>query len=157
MVQKIHLLQLWMLKIRGYVSINKTIKFCLIDMLCSLFYLNTANSQTPKTDTLNLPLQKAEELFVKNNLQLLAQRLNVDATQALIIQARLYPNPGINGTLGAYNPDTRKWFEEDYPNAERAFQVSQLIVLSRKIHKQTNIAETNYKLQKTTYTTCYAH
>lgn len=103
-------------------------------------------AQMPKDDTLNLTISKAEELFVKNNLLLLAQKLNVDASQALILQAKLYPNPTLGAVQGAYNPDTKKWFEQDYPNGERAYQFSQLIVLSRKIHKQVKIAETNYKL-----------
>ena len=98
------------------------------------------------TDTVTISLQQAEMQFVKNNLQLLAQKYNVDATQALILQAKLYPNPNIGLNQGAYNTQTRKWFEQDYANGEQAYQVSQLIVLSRKIHKQVNMAETNYKL-----------
>ncbi len=104
------------------------------------------NAQLPKTDTLSLTLKDAEGLFIKNNLQILAQKYNVDATQALIIQAKLYPNPNINIEQGAYNPETKKWFEQDFGNGEQAYQVSQLIVLSRKIHKQAKIAETNFKL-----------
>jgi len=40
----------------------------------------------------------------------------------------------------------QKWFEQDFTNGEQAYQVSQMIVMSRKIKKQTNIAETNNKL-----------
>ena len=102
--------------------------------------------QEVKKDTLKVTIQQAEEIFIKENLALLAQRLNVDATKALIIQARLYPNPTVTFTQGAYNPETGKWFEQDFQNGEQAYQLSQLIVLSHKIRKQTKIAETNYKL-----------
>jgi len=120
---------------------------CLMICFCWCAVITTdVLAQSSKTDTMTLSLPKAEELFIKNNLQIIAQQLNIDATQALIIQAKLYPNPGINASQGAYNPETHKWFEQDYPNGERAYQVSQLIVLSRKIHKQVQIAETNYKL-----------
>jgi len=70
----------------------------------------------------------------------------VDATQALILQAKLYPNPNLGIEQGAYNPVTKKWFEQDFANGEQAYQFSQMIVLSRKIHKQVQLAETNYKL-----------
>ena len=106
---------------------------------------NLFSQETPK-DTVKISIQQAEAIFLKENLSLLAQKYNVDAAKALIIQARLYPNPALSFVQGAYNPDTRKWFEQDFQNGEQAFQLSQLIVLSRKIKKQTNIAETNYKL-----------
>ena len=97
-------------------------------------------------DTLKITIKEADSIFIAKNLQLLAQKFNVNATKALIIQARLYPNPEINFEQGAYNPETKKWFEQDFTNGEQAYQVSQMIVLSRKIKKQTNIAETNFKL-----------
>ena len=97
-------------------------------------------------DTLKITIQEADRIFIAKNLQLLAQKYNVDATKALIIQARLYPNPEISFEQGAYNPQTKKWFEQDFTNGEQAYQLSQMIILSRKIKKQTNIAETNYKL-----------
>ena len=101
--------------------------------------------EAPK-DTIKISIQQAEAIFLKENLSLLAQKYNVDAAKALIIQARLYPNPALSFVQGAYNPDTKKWFEQDFQNGEQAYQVSQLIVLSHKIKKQTKIAETNCKL-----------
>jgi cobalt-zinc-cadmium efflux system outer membrane protein len=108
--------------------------------------MNICSAQSFIKDTLGLDIHKAEKLFLENNLQLLARKYNVDATNALIIQARLYPNPNITFEQGAYNTETGKWFEQDFSNGEQAYQVSQLIVLSRKIHKQVRIAETNSKL-----------
>ncbi len=108
--------------------------------------MNICSGQSLIKDTLSLDIHRAEKLFLENNLQILAQKYNVDATKALIIQARLYPNPTINFVQGAYNTETGKWFEQDFQNGEQAYQVSQLIVLSRKIHKQVRIAETNSKL-----------
>jgi cobalt-zinc-cadmium efflux system outer membrane protein len=104
------------------------------------------NGQVIFKDTLILSVYEADSIFLTKNLLLLAQKYNVDATQALILQAKLYNNPNIGIEQGAYNPSTKKWFEQDYTNGEQAYQLSQLIVLSRKIHKQVKIAETNYKL-----------
>ena len=106
---------------------------------------NTSWAQLPKVDTVNLTLDKAEQQFLANNLQILAQKYNVDATKALIIQAKLYPNPNFNVEQGAYDQVTGKWFETN-SHGEEAYQLTQLIVLSRKIKKQVDIAETNYKI-----------
>jgi cobalt-zinc-cadmium efflux system outer membrane protein len=104
-------------------------------------------AQNVNSDTLRLDLVHSEKRFLEQNLQLLAQKFNVDASRALIIQARLWPNPNISISQGAYNTQTKKWFQiADPENAEQAAQFSQLLVLAGKIKKQTKIAETNYQL-----------
>jgi len=118
--------------------------------LCCIYFLQTnifaqERNVMPASDTVRLELRQAEQLFLTNNLQILAQKYNVDATKALIIQARLYPNPNFNLEQGAYDRETGKWFETN-SHGEEAAQLTQLIVLSRKIKKQVDIAETNYKL-----------
>lgn len=61
-----------------------------------------AQAQTPTVpgtpapvDTVRLTLPEAEQRFVQNNLQVLAQRYNITAAQALAVQARLIDNPTI--------------------------------------------------------------
>ncbi|MFI5196546.1 MAG: TolC family protein [Chitinophagales bacterium] len=121
-----------------------------ICILCMFFWhthITYAQDQKlPVVDTVKMDIKQAEKQFIDSNLQMLAQKYNVDATKALIIQARLYPNPNINFEQGAYNTQTGKWFQTNAAQGEEAYQVSQLIVLSRKIKKQVNIAETNHKL-----------
>ena len=128
---------------------NKLFYKSAILLLCGLFatMAGFANGNLPNdgVDTLRLDISQAEHMFIDSNLQILAQKYNVDATKALIIQAKLYPNPNIGIAQSAYDPWNGKWFETG-ANAEEAYQVSQLIVLSRKIRKQVHIAETNYKL-----------
>lgn len=51
--------------------------------------LATASAQ----DTLRLTITKAEELFLKNNLSLLAAQYNINAAEALIQQAKVWDNP----------------------------------------------------------------
>jgi cobalt-zinc-cadmium efflux system outer membrane protein len=102
---------------------------------------NHFNGDTPRLD-----ISQTEKIFLDSNLQILAQKYNVDAVKALIIQARLWPNPNIGITQGAYNTVTRKWFQTDSANGEEALQLSQLILLAGKIKKQTRIAETAYHL-----------
>jgi len=121
-------------------------KLGIVSVLVLLLLPKLTTAQLPKVDTVSITLARAEQLFLNNNLQILAEKYNVDATRALIIQARLYPNPNINLEQGAYNSETGKWFQTDAAHGEEAAQLSQLIVLSRKIKKQVRIAETNYKL-----------
>ncbi|AMR25722.1 hypothetical protein A0257_00540 [Hymenobacter psoromatis] len=54
-----------------------------------------AGAPAPPVDTVRLTLPEAEQRFVQNNLQVLAQRYNITAAQALAVQARLIDNPTI--------------------------------------------------------------
>jgi len=118
----------------------------ILSLIIILFFSKAIFCQAVPKDTLKITIQQAENIFVKENLTLLAQKYNVDATKALIIQARLFPNPSFEFVQGAYNPETKKWFEQDFENGEQSYQLSQLILLAGKIKKQTNMAETNFKL-----------
>ena len=100
------------------------------------------------TDTVRMTISEGEELFIHKNLVLLAQKYNVDATKALILQAKLWPNPNISFTQGLYNSQTHGWLQTGPQNGEEAAQLSQLIQLAGKIRKQVKIAETNYRLSE---------
>jgi len=128
---------------RNFMWVNNNRLFLI---LLFMFQANIVYCQLPRPDTAILTIEKAEQVFLEKNLQLLAQKYNIDATKALIIQARLYPNPNFNMEQGAYNTATGKWFQTNAAQGEQAYQLSQLIIMSRKINKQVNIAETNYKL-----------
>ncbi len=121
-----------------------------ISLVVVLALLITTGRAQQKPDTLQLTLPAAENTFLKNNLLLLAQKLNVDATSALVIQARLWSNPQFNLSQGVYNPETKDWFSFDKNNGETAFSIDQLIVLAGKIRKQVDIAKTNVQLAQYT-------
>ncbi len=50
--------------------------------------VNLASGQV-HTDTLSIKLDSAERMFLRNNYSLLAQKYNIDAQKALMIQAKL--------------------------------------------------------------------
>ena len=87
--------------------LKRMVHFLIIFILGSY----SSNGQGVYGDTLKMTIREADSIFIARNLQLLAQKYNVSATKAMIIQARLYPNPEINFEQGAYNPQTKKWFE----------------------------------------------
>jgi outer membrane protein, heavy metal efflux system len=112
--------------------------YLLFYLLGQLFYSQAQN----KVEMMPLKLAEAENLFLRNNLLLLAQHYNVEASQALIIQARLWNNPSFEFAQGAYNPETGKWFSFDKNHGETAISLSQLILLAGKINKQVKMAST---------------
>ncbi|MBC7722830.1 MAG: TolC family protein [Pedobacter sp.] len=90
-----------------------------------------------------------EKIFLEKNLQVLAQKYNVEVAKALIIQAKLWPNPNINISNGIYNTQNKRFFQiadRDSTFGEQGIQLSQLIVLAGKIKKQVKVAETSYHL-----------
>ena len=99
----------------------------------------------PRQDTLRLNLSDAEKMFLDSNLQLLAQHYNIDAQQALVVQAHLYPNPnfGVGHTL--YSAQLRQFFPTG-SNDETTFQLSQVILLAGKRNKAVKLAQANVEL-----------
>ena len=122
---------------------------------CLLFIGIRSNSQsliktTLFTDSISLQVDSAESIFLRNNFLLLAQQYNIDASKALVIQAKLLPNPNFSFSRGPIIPITDA--QSNYPhsnffsNSENAVQVSQLILLAGKRNKQIKIAQANVKL-----------
>lgn len=99
----------------------------------------------PQTDTLRLPLQSAEKMFLDSNLQLLAQRYNIDANKALVLQARLWPNPNFSIGHTLYSGTLNKFFPTG-ANDETTVGLSQLILLAGKRNKQVKLAQENVHL-----------
>ncbi|HEX3933143.1 MAG TPA: TolC family protein [Puia sp.] len=101
----------------------------------------------PAMDTLRLSLPAAEKMFLDSNFQLLAQRYNVDASQALVIQARLWPNPNFQIGHGLYSGALHQWFPTGI-NDETTVGLSQVILLAGKRNKQIKLAQANVQLNQ---------
>ena len=96
-------------------------------------------------DTLSVALPQAEKMFLDSNLLLLAQKYNVSAQQALVMQAKLWPNPNFSLEHGplAHVPNPDATF---FNNSSTAASLSQLILLAGKRNKQVKLAQANAKL-----------
>lgn len=109
-------------------------------------------SPSQPVDTVRLTLPEAEQRFVQNNLQLLAQRYNITAQQALAIQARLIDNPTIsldqNALQQAIHPQTGAGNNPDLRRNQVAVQVQQLVALAGRrkaagrVQQQAAVVET---------------
>ncbi len=103
------------------------------------------NAQENYQDTIQLPLQKAEDKFIKENLHLIASRFNINASEASIIQARLWNNPNISIEQNIYNQYTKKVLDFT-SSGNKGIQLQQLIVLAGKRDKQIQLASINKKI-----------
>lgn len=125
--------------------IRTLISLCTIPVLCTSF--STVKAQA--VDTLRLTLDDAEKRFLNQNFALLAQRYNIDVSKALVLQAKLYPNPNIQMATAVYDGDDKKWFSTPLTaNGELTAGISQTIILARKRNKAIKIAEANVKLSE---------
>lgn len=98
-------------------------------------------------DTLRVNIKTADSLFLKNNYNLLASAMNIDAQKAGIIQARLYPNPVFTADVNAYDPGNKQLFHID-DSGQKSFQLEQLILLGGKRKAQIDLAKTNEKISE---------
>ncbi len=103
------------------------------------------SAQPAVQDTLVINLRRAEKMFLDSNLLLLAQKYNIDAQKALVLQARLYPNPNLSVGRGPliplHNPTA------DFgTNFDNTASLSQLILLAGKRNKAVKLAEANTTL-----------
>lgn len=101
-------------------------------------------------DTLHLTIDSAEKIFLKKNAVLLASQYNISAERALILQAKLYPNPYFSYTNSIYNNSNKKYFDFS-SEGDNAPTLSQLILLAGKRKKQIGMAETNSLLAEDQY------
>jgi len=118
----------------------------IVPFIVYLFISSSVTAQVP-ADTLQLKLPEAEKFFLDSNLQLLAQRYNIDAQRALIIQAKLWPNPNFSISHALYSGTLNKFFPTG-ANDETSAAISQLILLAGKRNKQIKIAQENSKLSE---------
>jgi cobalt-zinc-cadmium efflux system outer membrane protein len=107
----------------------------------------TARAQNPIQDTLKVDLFHAEKMFIDSNLQLLAQRYNIDANEALVLQAKLWPNPNFSIGHTLYSAQLRQFFPTGY-NDETTMELDQEILLAGKRNKQIKLAQANVTLTR---------
>lgn len=110
--------------------------------ILSFFFLLTLSFHLFAQKDTTLSLTESETLFLKNNLELLAARFNVDAAQAGIIQARMWENPTFSVGLNAYNPERKKYFDIGSAG-EKSAGFDQLISLGGKKRNEVAMARSN--------------
>jgi cobalt-zinc-cadmium efflux system outer membrane protein len=103
-------------------------------------------AQSISTDTLKVTLPQAEDLFLKNNLSLIAQRYNIGDAQAQVITAKLFNNPQIELQHGLYNTAAKRFFDTSHEGQEYEAAITQLITTAGKRNKNIQLANLNVQL-----------
>lgn len=113
----------------------------IILLLAGLMPSYSASAQNSSADTLKLTMKQVEDLFLKNNLQLIAQHYNIGIAEAQVITAKLFPNPDFNFSTGLYNPNTKKYFDYSTGQDEFSGSISQLFTTAGKRNKNIQLAK----------------
>jgi len=69
------------------------LKRILFTAIFASFWISTKAQNAVAKDTLTITRVEAETIFLKSNLRLLSEKLNIDQAEAQVIQAKLWPNP----------------------------------------------------------------
>ncbi|RYE24280.1 MAG: TolC family protein [Sphingobacteriales bacterium] len=110
-----------------------------------------ANINAAQADTLQLNLKQVEKIFLDKNLQLLAQHYDIEASKALIQQAKLWDNPVLNTDQNVYS--NKRYFEHGIdangqPIGQYYVQLEQLIKTAGKRGKEIKLAQTNAQISQ---------
>lgn len=118
-------------------------------LIIFLLCFNGVSGQ-PMADSLHLRIDSAEQIFLRGNYTLLAQKYNIQAQKAQEIQARLYPNPNFSFDYSLYNSTTKKFFPTGpgTTGGDFSLQVSQMIYLAGQRNKQIKIAAANTRISE---------
>ncbi len=101
-----------------------------------------------QTDTLSISLPEAQRQFSDKNLLLMAQKYNIEAQKAQIIQAKLFANPTLNVEQGLILRKAQVNDQTWGPLAQHAFGVQQLILLAGKRNKNIQMAQINTEMSE---------
>jgi outer membrane protein, heavy metal efflux system len=85
-------------------------------------------------DTLRLSIRQADSLFLQNNLEILAEKYQIDIAKSVEIQDKLWNNPTFGVEISAYNPS--RGALDVGRNGQKAFTINQLITRAGKRNKQ---------------------
>ncbi len=127
-------------------SINRFLLSCFILLFTSSYILG----QESFKETKSMTIADADAIFLSKNLLLLAERYNVDAAKAQIMQAKLFNNITLNVSQNVYNPDRKLWFDAS-SKGETASSIQKLFLLAGKRNKLIKIAELSYNKEEQTY------
>ena len=123
------------LQVSNLIMFKKKRRSVLLLQIALIITSFSAWAQSPQSDTLKLTIKQAEDQFLKNNLQLLAQRYNIDIADAQVITARLFNNPDFSVNNGIAGTD------EPNPTSEQSASISQLITTAGKRNKNIKLAK----------------
>ncbi|MCD8740092.1 TolC family protein [Mucilaginibacter roseus] len=122
----------------------------LFKLLLPVLAICSAPKAYSQTDTLKLSFKDSEKLFLQNNLTLLAQKYNVDASKALIKQAGLWDNPVLS-TDQNITDNSGKFFNHGKNTGQVFVALSQVFTTAGKRGKQVQVAKDDASIQQAAF------
>lgn len=126
-------------------------------LLCFIIGMHfSAFAQPSQIDTLKLNRQQFEELFLKQNILLLAEKYKIDQAEAMVLQAKLWPNPNLSlEEVNLWATDKQlSYLEEPLPpvfgnaakNTQFSVALEQQIITAGKRRKQIQLEEVGVQI-----------
>jgi outer membrane protein, heavy metal efflux system len=126
-------------------------------LLAIVFILVTGFSfcQESFKDTLRVSVRQADSTFIAQNLSLLAEKCNIEASRARIIQARLFKNLTFSIEQNVYNTEYltnggRPWFDFT-DKGETSVQIQKLFLIAGKRNKLIQLAKSGALREEQVY------
>lgn len=94
----------------------------------------------------NITLAQCEDVFLKNNLYLLANHYNIDISEAQVLQAKIWDQPQFGFEMNAWAPNEEQKIFNAGKDGEKAGYVQQLIHIGGQRKNQIDLAKSNAKL-----------
>ena len=110
-----------------------------------LLFLLLAGKMCAQQVAGTLTLKEAEQRFLERNLSLIAERYNIDMTQAQVLQAKLFENPVISLEQNVYNRLNGKYFDFG-KEGEAVVEIEQVIHLAGQRNKQVRLEKINKEI-----------
>lgn len=116
--------------------------------IASLGFIQPSQAQSPEKK--QATLQAVEDSFLVKNYSLLAQRYQIDASKALVRQAKMWSNPSFSTVLGFGSTSKFKPFDVG-AKGETQYNIDQLIQLAGKRNKNVQLAAAATKMSEATF------
>lgn len=114
-------------------------------ILLSLLFQVFVFTSGAENQLVKLNLQEAGQRFSTCNLELIAERYNIDMAEAEVIQARLFENPVISLEQNVYNRLNGKYFDMGR-EGEAVVEVEQLIYIAGQRNKRVRVEKLNKEM-----------
>lgn len=114
-------------------------------LIIILFVSSVCGFLRAQESPLQLSLKDAERMFLERNLSLIAERYNIDKSEAQVTQARLFDNPVISLEQNVYNRLNGKYFDVG-KEGEAGVEIEQVINLAGQRNKRVRLEKVNREI-----------
>lgn len=95
-------------------------------MICFALVICSPLLQAQNDNCVEMSIAEAENVFMMNNFQLLAEHYEIDKADAALVQSKLFDNPVVSFEQNVYNRLNGKYFDFG-SKGQSAVEIEQLI------------------------------